>query len=337
MKIAINGFGRIGRAFFKIASQEGLEIVAVNDLGDIKNLAYLLKYDTAYGVNPSEVKVEGTDILVDGKRVKYISEKDGTKLPWKDLGIDLVVESTGLYTSAEKAQIHITAGAKRVVVTAPLKDEENATVKGATVIMGLNENDFALSNVTSNASCTTNAGAPLIAILHEKIGIEKALLNTVHAYTASQSIVDGPNKKDWREGRAAAQNLVPSSTGAAIATTKVVTDLAGKFDGIAIRVPVVTGSIVDITFVAKRDTSAEEVNSILRAAAAETRWSKTFSVTEEQLVSHDIIGSKYASIADLNFTRVVGGNLVKVLAWYDNEMGYAHALVEHVKAISKII
>jgi glyceraldehyde 3-phosphate dehydrogenase len=340
MKVAINGFGRIGRAFFKVAQEKPeIEVVAVNDLGDINNMAYLLKYDTAYGRSGLDVQVDeaAKQLIVNGKKVQFVSEKDPTKLPWKDLGVDIVVESTGLFTSAEKAQAHIVAGAKRVVVSAPIKDADDAAIKGVTALMGVNEAAIAESTVSSNASCTTNAASPLISILNEKIGIEKALLNTVHAYTASQMLVDGPSKKDYREGRAAAHNLVPSSTGAAIATTKVITDLKGKFDGISIRVPVITGSIVDITFIAKRDTSAEEVNKILKEAAADSRWKDIFAVTEEQLVSKDIVGSHYASIADLNFTRVVGGNLVKVLGWYDNEMGYTHTLVRHVCAAGKLI
>lgn len=338
INVAINGFGRIGRAFFKVALEKPeINIVAINDLGDINNMAYLLKYDTAYGRSGLDVSASGTTLVVNGKNVQYVSEREPAKLPWKNLGIDIVIESTGLFTSAEKAQAHIEAGAKRVVVSAPIKDADDAKIKGVTALMGINESALAEASVTSNASCTTNAASPLISILHEKIGIEKALLNTVHAYTASQTLVDGPSKKDWREGRAAAQNLVPSSTGAAIATTKVITDLQGKFDGISIRVPVVTGSIVDITFVAKRDTTAEEVNAILKEAAKEERWKDIFTVTEEQLVSRDIVGSPYASIADLNFTRVAGGNLVKVLGWYDNEMGYTHTLVKHVVEAGKHI
>lgn len=339
LRIAINGAGRIGRAFYKVAANhEELEVVALNDLGDIKNIAYLLKYDTAYRSSGLNVVVKDPKTLeIDGKEVKYLSEKEPVALPWKDLNIDVVVESTGFFTSYEKAQAHIQAGAKKVVISAPVKDEPTGDIKGATILMGINEDKLASCDITSNASCTTNAGSPLMAILHEAIGIEKALLNTVHAYTASQTIVDGPSKKDFREGRAAAQNIVPSSTGAAIAVTKVIPDLANKFDGISIRVPVVVGSIVDITFIAKRDTTAEEVNSILKKAVKDARWHKTFAVTEEQLVSSDIIGSKYASIADLNFTRVVGGNLVKVLAWYDNEMGYTHTLVDHVIKLGKAI
>ncbi len=324
IRVAVNGFGRIGRAFAKIAKDRPeLELVAVNDLGSLENFAYLLKYDTAYGVSPFEVSVDEKKgvLIIDGAEVQFISEKDPTKLPWKAMDIDIVVESTGLFTSAEKANAHIAAGAKRVVVTAPMKDsptssnvkvgEPDSQVKSVTVLMGMNEDKLESCQISSNASCTTNAGSPLIAILDESIGIDKALLNTVHAYTASQSLVDGPSKKDLREGRAAAQSIVPSSTGAAIAVTQVATQLKGKFDGISIRVPVVCGSIVDITFIAKRDTTADEVNSILKKAAKEPRWNGIFTVTEEDLVSHDIIGNRHASIADLAFTRVVGGNLSK--------------------------
>ena len=331
IKVAINGAGRIGRAFLKVARQHPeIDIVAINDLGDIKSIAYLLKYDTAYGVSDFAVEVQGDSLVVGGKAIKYVSEKDPAKLPWGALGVDVVVESTGLFTTYEKSQAHITAGAKKVVISAPVKDEPLPGIAGGTVLMGLNEESLKDCVISSNASCTTNAGSPLIAILNEKIGVEKALLNTVHAYTASQGIVDGPNKKDFREGRAAAQNIVPSSTGAAIAVTKVLPELKGKFDGISIRVPVVVGSIVDITFIAKRDTTAEEVNSILKEAAKTDRWNKVFAVTEEPLVSSDIVGCKYASLADLALTRVVGGNLVKVLAWYDNEMGYTYTLIDHV-------
>jgi glyceraldehyde 3-phosphate dehydrogenase len=269
--------------------------------------------------------------------VQFISEKDPTKLPWKAMDIDIVVESTGLFTSAEKAMAHINAGAKRVVVSAPIKDATDSPFQGVTVLMGMNEDKLDGATVSSNASCTTNAGSPLIAILDETLGIEKAILNTVHGYTASQALVDGPSKKDLREGRAAAQNIVPSSTGAAIAVTKVATQLAGKFDGISIRVPVVTGSIVDVTFISKKNTTAEEVNKILKKAAAEPRWNGIFTVTEEPLVSHDIIGNRHASIADLEMTRVVDGNLVKVLAWYDNEMGYTYTLVDHVIKAGRLV
>jgi glyceraldehyde 3-phosphate dehydrogenase len=340
LRVAINGAGRIGRAFYKVALERGseLEVVALNDLGDIKNIAYLLKYDTAYGPSGLDIVVKDeTTLLINGNAVKYLSVKDPATLPWKDMDIDVVVESTGLFTTYEKAMAHVTAGAKKVVISAPVKDEPIGDIKGGTVLMGINEELLETAQISSNASCTTNAGSPLIAILNEAIGIEKALLNTVHGYTASQGIVDGPNKKDYREGRAAAQNIVPSSTGAAIAVTKVLPELAGKFDGISIRVPVVVGSIVDITFIAKRNTTAEEVNAILEKASQEKRWEKSFAVTKEALVSSDIIGNSHASIADLAMTRVVGGNLVKVLGWYDNEMGYTHTLVEHVILTGKSI
>ncbi len=340
IRVAINGFGRIGRAFAKVSKDRPeIELVAINDLGSIKNFAYLLKYDTAYGVSPFDVSAneEKGILTIDGQDVQYISEKDPTKLPWKAMDIDIVVESTGLFTSAEKAMAHINAGAKRVVVSAPIKDAADSPIQGVTVLMGMNEDKLEGVQVSSNASCTTNAGSPLIAILDEALGIEKALLNTVHGYTASQALVDGPSKKDLREGRAAAQNIVPSSTGAAIAVTKVATQLAGKFDGISIRVPVVTGSIVDVTFISKKNTTAEEVNKILKKAAAEPRWNGIFTVTEEPLVSHDIIGNRHASIADLEMTRVVDGNLVKVMAWYDNEMGYTHTLVDHVIKAGRLI
>ncbi len=330
-RVAINGFGRIGRAFMRLAvGDPALEVVVINDLGEMENAAYLLRRDSVYREAPFSVEVGDAGLIVAGKEVTYLREKVPAKLPWRQLGIDVVVESTGVFETYEKAAGHLEAGAKRVVITAPAKDEPGE-IPGATVLLGINEEKLAHTVITSNASCTTNAGSPLIAILDETLGIEKALLNTVHAYTASQSLVDAPALGDVRRGRAAAQNIAPSSTGAAIATTKALTSLSGKFDGIAIRVPVVAGSLVDITFVSKKRTTREDVNEILRHAASETRWRGIFTATDEPLVSTDIIGSTYASIADLSFTRVVDGTLVKVLAWYDNEMGYAHTLLEHVK------
>ena len=334
-RVAINGFGRIGRGFFRSAyGRSDIEIVAVNDLTTPENLAYLLKYDTVYKRAPFSVGVNGQALVIDGKEVKILAEKDPAALPWKDLGIDIVVESTGFFTDFSKAGAHITAGAKRVVITAPAKDGDGS-VPGATILMGINNDKFASVAVTSNASCTTNAASPVIAILDEAIGIEKAILSTTHAYTASQAIVDGPSKKDMKEGRAAAQNIVPTSTGAAIAVTKAYPALEGKFDGISLRVPVPAGSIADVTFIAKRPTTAQEVNDVLKAAAQTDRWKNTFAVTEDEIVSSDIIGEPYGSIADLGMTRVVDGNLVKVLAWYDNEMGYVHTLVEHVAEAAK--
>lgn len=329
IRVAINGFGRIGRAFVRRSQGRDIEIVAVNDLGSVDNLAYLLKYDTVYRRAPFEVDVKDGMLMIAGKEVKFFSEKDPAQLPWKDLAVDVVVESTGFFTDYEKAQAHVTAGARRVVITAPVK---SASPLGATVLMGVNESALGSCQISSNASCTTNATSPVIAILNDALGIEKAILSTTHAYTASQGIVDGPSKKDMKEGRAAAQNIVPTSTGAAIAVTMAYPELTDKFDGISLRVPVPAGSIADVTFVAKRSTTAEEVNSILRTAASNPRWVGIFKTTDEELVSSDIIGEPYASIADLGMTRVVDGNLVKVLAWYDNEMGYTESLVRHVIA-----
>jgi glyceraldehyde 3-phosphate dehydrogenase len=330
-RIGINGFGRIGRAFLRLLIQEGrdAEVVAVNDLGDVHGLAYLLKYDSVYGKAPFEVSVDGAALMVNGKKIQVLAEKEPSKLPWGALGVDVVVESTGLFTDYGKAKAHLDAGARRVVISAPAKGE-SPDAHGETILMGVNEEKFATCQITSNASCTTNASSPVIAILDEAIGIEKAILNTTHSYTATQAIVDGPSKKGVREGRAAALNMIPSSTGAAIAVTQAYPALVGKFDGISIRVPTPAGSIADITFIAKRDTTVEEVNAALRTAAADVRWQGIFTATDEELVSHDIVGDTHGSIADLTMTRVVGGNLVKVLAWYDNEMGYAHTLVEHV-------
>jgi glyceraldehyde 3-phosphate dehydrogenase len=330
IKVGINGFGRIGRAFLKVAwDRPEIEIMAVNDLGDVVNLAYLLKHDTVYRNWDHVIKTEGQNIVIDDKKIKVLTEKDPASLPWKELEIDVVVESTGFFTTYDKANAHLKAGAKKVVISAPEKGGDGS-VKGETILLGVNEEKFGTCDLTSNASCTTNAASPLIAILHEALGIEKAILNTVHGYTTSQGIVDGPNKKDFREGRAAAQNIVPSSTGAAIAVTKAFPELTGLFDGISIRVPVPAGSIVDITFISKKETTTEEVNEILKKASKDSRWDKIFTVTEEDLVSSDILGESHASIADLKMTRVVGGNLVKVLGWYDNEMGYAYTLVDHV-------
>ena len=331
-KIAINGFGRIGRQFMRYAfGDPDFDIVAVNDLTDTKTLAYLLKYDTAYGRYDKEVKSADGHFEVDGKEIKVFFEKDPLKLPWKDLGVDIVIESTGFYTDAAKAKVHLDAGAKRVVITAP------ATGELDTALVGVNDTIFknGPKTITSNASCTTNAASPIIGILDAAIGIERAILNTTHGYTASQSLVDGGKAKDMREQRAAAQNMVPTSTGAAKATSLAYPQLKGKFDGISVRVPVPSGSIVDITFVSKRPTSVEKINDALRTAAASDRWKSVFAVTEEPLVSSDILGLPYGAIADLGMTRVVDGTLVKVLAWYDNEMGYTHTLIEHVLKVAK--
>jgi len=343
IKIAINGFGRIGRLFFRsvfLRDPElnfGLKIVAINDLGDIENLAYLLKYDTVYGRYDKNVEVKNSNLVVEGREIKVLQVKEPENLPWKDLGIDIAVESTGFFESYEKAEAHLKAGAKRVVITAPAKDADGPL--GQTVLVGINEEELKQCKISSNGSCTTNACSPVIEVLAENPGILKAVLNTVHAYTATQNIVDGPVRggKDFRRGRSASQNIVPSTTGAAIAVTRAVRELKDKFDGIAIRVPVVSGSIADITFIAKRKTSVEEINNILSEAAESPRWKGILKVTKDQIVSSDILGEPYGAIVDLNFTKVIDGDLVKVLSWYDNEAGYVSTLIKHIEKISEIL
>lgn len=343
-KIAINGFGRIGRLFFRQAfGQSEFEIVAINDLGNLDNLAYLLKYDTIYGRFQKEVKSneQSGKLIVDGKEISVSQIKDATQLPWKDLGIDIVIEATGIFESYEKAKVHLAAGAKRVIITAPAKDPDGSTSSphggaGRTVLMGINDGDIKTTVLTSNGSCTTNAVAPAIQIMSENPGIQKAILNTIHGYTATQNLVDGAeNGADYRRGRAAAQNIVPSTTGAAIAVTRVIKELEKKFDGISIRVPVPAGSIADVTFIAKRKVTVEEINDIFRKAAAEPRWQGILKVTEDQIVSSDIVGEPYAAIIDLKFTKVVDGDLVKIFSWYDNEWGYVSTLVKHVIEVTK--
>lgn len=324
-KVAINGFGRIGRAFYKLALERPeLEVVAINDLGNRENLEYLLKHDSVYGA-------------WDGKLdAKFLQEKDPEKLPWQALGIDVVVESSGAFESYGEASLHLKAGAKRVVITAPTKDED--TDGNRTVLMGVNEADLKTCSVTSNGSCTTNSASPIMQILSEKLGIEKAFLNTAHGYTASQSLTDAPAKgADFRRGRAAAINIVPSTTGAAIAVGRAVRELLGKFDGVAMRVPVSTGSLSVICFLSSRKTTPEEINSILEAATGEPRWQGIFTITRDQIVSTDIIGNRHAAIADLSLTHVIGGDLCAVYSWYDNEMGYAHTLVDHVAKLGQTI
>lgn len=346
-KVAINGFGRIGRLFFRQAfsakggsasggGAEGIDIVAINDLGDLENLAYLVKYDTVYGRYDKSVEVKEGKLVVDGRAVDVVQEKDPAKLPWKDMGVHIVVESTGAFDEYKKAKAHIAAGAKRVVITAPAKDPDGT--EGKTVLVGVNESDLESVVLTSNGSCTTNAASPVVAILAENPGIVKAMVNTAHGYTATQGLVDGPTHgHDFRRGRAAAVNIVPSSTGAAIAVARAVHELEGKFDGVALRVPVASGSIADITFLAKRKTTAREINTILKEAAESDRWSGILKVSDEPLVSSDIIGEPYGAIVDANFTRVVDGDLVKVLSWYDNEYGYVSTLVRHVASAASVL
>jgi len=326
LKMAINGFGRIGRAAFKVAlARDDVQVVAVNDLGDIDNLAYLLRYDSVYGRYAESVEVTDDGLKVGKKQVRVLQEADPTKLPWKDLGVDVVVESTGVFTEREKAAQHLTAGAKQVIISAPTKSEDVQTV-----VSGVNDDDLKGKDIASNASCTTNCVSPVTAVLVAMFGIEKALMTTVHAYTATQSLVDGPAKKDFTRGRAAGLNLVPSSTGAAIAVTKTLPSLEGKFDGVSLRVPVPVVSMADMTFVLSKKTSVEEVNNIFKEAAENPIYRGVLGVVDEPVVSTDFIGDPHSATVDLSMTRVVGGDLVKVMAWYDNEWGYANRLVEQV-------
>lgn len=329
IKVAINGFGRIGRAAFKIAlSHSEIELVAINDLGDVENLAYLLRYDSVYGRYSLPVSLEDGFLVVGERKIQVIQEPEPSKLPWGDLGIDVVIESTGFFTESEGARGHLTAGAKRVVISAPTKSEDLSTV-----VLGVNSNESAGKEIISNASCTTNCAAPVMSVLHKTFGVEKGMLTTAHAYTATQSLVDGPAKKDMRRGRAAAINMVPSSTGAAIAVTKTIPELAGKFDGLAIRIPVPVVSISDITCILTKDVTVEDVNNAFRDAAQQEDLQHILAVTDEPVVSSDFIGDPHSAIVDLDLTRVTGGNLVKVMAWYDNEWGYSNRLVEQVMAV----
>lgn len=324
-RIAINGFGRIGRASLKvILDTPDLELVAINDLLDIDNAAYLLQYDSVYGIYEKKISVADGHLVVGDKKIKYHSERQPENLPWKDLNVEVVIESTGIFTNREDAEKHIKAGAKTVVISGPTKSKDTPTV-----VHGVNTADGKV-NIFSCASCTTNNISPIIEILGRRIGIKKAILNTVHAYTASQSLVDGPSKKEPRMGRAAAMNLAPAATGAAIATTKALPQYEGKFDGVAVRSPVVVGSISDITFIAERATSADEINKILDEESQTARYKSVLSVTDLPLVSTDIIKSPYASIVDMEMTRVVDGDLVKVMAWYDNEWGFTNQMIRQI-------
>ena len=340
-KVAINGFGRIGRAFFKLAlTRPELEIVVINDLGDLDNLAYLLKYDSAYGRYDKNVSFKESDgkkyLLVDGKEVIFLQEKDPSLLPWGALDVDIVVEATGIFDSYKKAEVHKKVGAKRVVITAPAKDEDGPD--GQTVLVGVNEEVLKTCTTSSNGSCTTNSISPVMEILQKKLGVNKAFLNTVHAYTATQNLIDGPVKgRDYRTGRAAANNIVPSHTGAAISVTRAVHELFGRFDGVAFRVPVITGSISSVTFVSSRPTTPEEINKILEDASREECWKNVLTTTREQVVSSDIIGNPVSAIVDLSLTHVTDGDLCCVYSWYDNEFGYTNTLVEHVIKSAKFL
>jgi glyceraldehyde 3-phosphate dehydrogenase len=347
VKIAINGFGRIGRGAFKLAlEKEHIEVVAINDLSDPSVLAHLLKYDSVFGLYNKEItadikheKVNPTcytsgTLIVENKKFPIFAEKDPALLPWKDLDIDVVLECTGRFTDSEKAGAHIKAGAKKVIISAPAKDE-GAT---KTYMMGVNIDKYSGEQIISNASCTTNNVAPVTVILHENFGIEKMMMSTIHAYTAEQNLIDGPPPalhKDLRRARAAAVNVVPTSTGASVAVVQVIPELAGSFGGIAFRVPVPCGSLSDFTAVLKKNVTREEVNEAFTKAASDKRWKDVLMVTNDPIVSSDIVGNPYSSIVDLSLTQVVAGNLVKVVSWYDNEFGYSNRLVEEAIMIGQ--
>ena len=329
-KIAINGFGRIGRNAFKLAfERDDIEVVAINDLTDTKTLAHLLKHDSTYGTYHYDVSYDENSIFVAGKQIRVLAERDPALLPWGEFGIDVVIEATGLFVQPEKARAHINAGAKKVVISAPAKGD------GAKfIVLGVNEHELTREDdIISNASCTTNCIAPVMAVLEREFGIEKSLMTTVHSYTASQRILDAP-AKDLREARSAAENIVPTTTGAAIATAKVIPSLEGKFDGLSVRVPTPVVSLSDITAVLKRNTTKEEINEVFKRAATDPFYQGILAVTDEPLVSMDFKGNSHSSIVDLSLTNVVDGNLIKVVAWYDNEWGYSNRLVEIVADVA---
>ncbi|MFZ1801610.1 MAG: type I glyceraldehyde-3-phosphate dehydrogenase [Candidatus Saccharimonas aalborgensis] len=333
VRVAINGFGRIGRNAFKIAfERDDVEVVAINDLTDTKTLAHLLKHDSSYGTYAHEVGHDETGIIVDGQHIAVLAEKEPSALPWRDHNIDVVIESTGFFVDPAKAQAHIDAGAKKVVISAPAKGE------GAdTIVLGVNEDQIEHSTaVISNASCTTNCITPVMAVLEKAFGIEKAMMTTVHSYTASQRLQDAP-AKDLREARAAAENIVPTTTGASIAAAKALPALDGKFGGLSVRVPTPVVSMSDFVVLVKRNVTVDEVNSAFREAAATPFYQGILDVTAEELVSTDFKGNSHSSIVDLPLTNVVGGNLVKVVAWYDNEWGYSNRLVELVADAGKVV
>lgn len=330
MKIAINGFGRIGRAAAKIIlEKKNIELVAINDLADINTLAHLFKYDSLYGIYQSEVRVDGADLVINASRVRFFSEKEPSNLLWGELGIDVVIESSGVFLDQVQASGHIKAGAKKVVLSAPAKDETK------TYIIGVNAHKYEGEQIISCASCTTNCIAPICKILEDNLGIEKSLMTTIHSYTADQNLVDGPHK-DLRRARAAACNIVPTSTGAAKAAYKAIPSLKNKFDGLAIRVPTPIVSLSDITALVSRPTSIEEINSLFLGAANESHKG-IIEVSNEALVSSDLIQNPHSAIVDLSLTQVVDENLVKIIAWYDNEWGYSNRLVELAELTNKKI
>jgi len=332
LNIAINGFGRIGRQAFKAGwGRKNFNIVAINDLTDTKTLSFLLQHDTAYHKWSRDVSFDEKNLIVDGVKIPVFAEKDPSVLPWKKLKVDVVIESTGKFTNEEGAKTHITAGAKKVIISAPAKGGNVPTY-----VFGVNEENLKNEKaiVINNASCTTNSLAPVMAVLHEKFGVVKAMMSTVHGYTNDQNLQDGPHK-DLRRARAAAENIVPTTTGAAIAVTEVLPDLKGKFDGMALRVPVPVVSLSDITAILSKKTTAKEINAVLTNASKSKRLKGILSVTNEPLVSSDFIGNTSSGIVDLSLTKVLDGDMAKIIVWYDNELGYAHRLVEIAEQFGK--
>jgi len=333
INVAINGFGRIGRAVFKILlnQKDKINIVAINDLTDTKTLVHLLKYDSCYGIFDKKVTSKEDKIVVANKSYKILAEKNPRNLPWKKMNVDIVLECTGLFRTKEKADLHIKAGAKKVIISAPAKGDTNVK----TIVLGVNEQKILKTDkIISNASCTTNCLAPVTDIIRKNFGIKKAIMTTIHSYTADQRIVDGPHK-DLRRSRAAAINIVPTTTGAAIATTKTIPSLKNRFDGMALRVPTPVGSICDIVFLTTKNINEKKVNLAFEKASQSMQLRNIIEVSTEQLVSSDIIGNPASAIVDLELTKVVDGNMLKVVAWYDNEWGYSNRLADLVKYINK--
>lgn len=332
-RVAINGFGRIGRTAFKVAFERSdIEVVVINDLTDTKTLAHLLKHDSNYGNYDKEVSSDEHHLIIGGQKIKITAEKDPANLPWKENDIDVVIESTGFFVNPEKAKAHITAGAKKVVISAPAKGDGSTTV-----VLGVNDDSLKeAGEILNNGSCTTNCIVPVADVMDASFGVEKALMTTVHSYTADQRLQDAPHD-DLRRARAAAQNIVPTSSGAAIATKEVLPHFDGIFDGMAMRVPTSVVSLSDLTFVTKKDVTVAEVNDAFIKAAKEPFYQGILAVTDEELVSSDFKGNSHSAIVDLGLTRVVGGNLVKVVAWYDNEWAYSNRLIEVVADVGKLL
>ncbi|MBL7022041.1 type I glyceraldehyde-3-phosphate dehydrogenase [Patescibacteria group bacterium] len=330
IRVAINGFGRVGRAAFKVLLEKrNMEVVAINDLTDAETLAHLLNYDTTYGVSMKKISSTTSDIVVNGKHYPVLAVKEPTKLPWKKMKVDIVLECTGIFRTRELAGKHNKAGAKKVIISAPAKGDGVGTF-----VLGVNENSYGNEKVINNASCTTNCVAPVAQVMHSNFKVLKAMMTTIHSYTADQRLQDAPHK-DLRRARAAAQNIVPTTTGAAIATTETIPELKGIFDGMAIRVPTINGSLSDFTFLVNKDVTVDQVNNAMIKASKSPRLKNILEVTNEPIVSSDIIGNPASAIVDLSLTQVVDGNMVKVVVWYDNEWGYANRLVEMINQVNK--